>query len=439
MILTGGPGTGKSLLARIIARHRCTLIPTDRHVPDGIVYMAPTNAISKRLSSLSDTIHATCDLPISGSRLNPMSLTGTHARHYRNLATCRTFVIDEFSLIALQDFELLLTRIAQAQDITRGHVLQQNLVLLVGDEAQMPPVCNRSCTLTADVCPRHHIAAHPDFREAYLKDATCLKLRLNHRNPGFAAALEHIRNQHNVPLTQEWVDSNINCLLDTTTALPLEGRILHSHRFQVAASNSAFLDALNGDMICTPPLIQVQGAAISSSYHTIAYNALDRDEKAFVDSHPSNTLSKVAAGVRIRLTANVNKASGATTAATGLIVGFTFSALGNLTALRVLLDDNHRTISIHRTFPVAFCRSRRYLRVSFWPLALEHASTTHCVQGASLATVLAIDLHICFAPGMAYVALSRNIDTTQILLRKPLTVEDLRVISLPKFYAASQH
>jgi hypothetical protein len=152
--------------------------------------------------------------------------------------------------MALHDFELVLTRIAQAQEITRVHVLRRNIKLLVGNEAQMPPVCSRSGTLIADVpLPPYRIASR---QRAYLNDVTCSKFNLNHRNPGFAATLDCICDQHHFPLTKKWVDAHIYCLLDTTTALRLLGRI-DSHRYKVPVANSAFLDAFNAAMICTPP------------------------------------------------------------------------------------------------------------------------------------------------------------------------------------------
>jgi hypothetical protein len=228
-------------------------------------------------------------------------------------------------------------------------------------------------------------------------------------------------------------------LLDSVTPLPPSGRVLHSHRHQVEASNAAFIANLHAHKILTPPRIHVQGQGVPADYYPIAYDDLDSAEKTYVQKHASGSLACIALQVRVRLTATVNKASGATNGSSGTVVGFTFSDPDQLTAIRVLLDHNQRTVSVHRTFPVASCPSNRYLRVCYWPLDLEHASTTHCLQGASVTTMLAIDLQTCFVHGMAYVALSRNTDTSMILLRRPLTVHDLRVISLPAFYQAYQH
>jgi hypothetical protein len=142
----------------------------------------------------------------------------------------------------------------------------------------------------------------------------------------------------------------------------------------------------------------------------------------------------MAIGMRVRFFMTSNKANGQYNAATGTIVGFN-TLHTEVRGVRIQLDRNNQITTVHRMAPVRLVLNR-YLSIAYWPLAPAYASTTHSVQGASIATKVAIDLRHRFAPGLAYTALSRNTNTDDILLRKPLTVHDLRVLNLPAFYIA---
>lgn len=107
-----------------------------------------------------------------------------------------------------------------------------------------------------------------------------------------------------------------------------------------------------------------------------------------------------------------------------------------LTGIRVRLDSTGTTVSINRLHDTQAILLHRYIAVSFWPLALGFASTVHSVQGATISTKLCIDIQSCFAPGLAYTALSRNTNANDICLMRPLKLHDVRVLDLPAFYTA---
>ena len=207
-IVVGGPGTGKSVIARLFARERC--------LHDGVVLMGITNENSALLSAFADTVHTTCDISFRGTVIG----SGCGSRNpeiHHSLATCRTFIIDEVFMMTSDLFRQVLHRIAQAQGTDTGTMLARTTILLVGDEKQLPPAqCRSHCKYVADVCDTHHIASDTLFKQTWQDQQRCFRLQTNHRNPGFAHVLPHIANQHVVPLTQAWFDEHVNCLCRVT-------------------------------------------------------------------------------------------------------------------------------------------------------------------------------------------------------------------------------
>lgn len=119
MILTGGPGTGKTTIVQALLKVYSTLYPEDR-----IGLVAPTGRAAKRLTELTGiqacTIH----------RLLKWDLhSNTFAMNKSNPLDIDVLIIDEFSMVDC----LLLSRLFEA-----GHKI--NKVLFIGDYHQLPSV-----------------------------------------------------------------------------------------------------------------------------------------------------------------------------------------------------------------------------------------------------------------------------------------------------------
>jgi hypothetical protein len=298
-IITGGAGTGKSLIARCIAHKRA------KH--DGVVYMATTHKACHLWSQFCDTVHSTCNIPAFGTTLPPFD---SRNPHLHALTTCHTFVIDEFSQLQRNTFHHAIARIGQAQGIAFDNVFKHNTIILVGDESQLPPVCRRSCYLLRGVCIEHHIAASPIFEAAYHDPTHCFQLYANHRNPGFAAVLDRHRCQHAEPITQDWVDIHINCRV-TKNPMPLaEGRILCSHNASVNEYYNMVLTTLDGPGEATPPRVTVQGSALGAQHTPINIDALEEIERTWLTEHEQNRMRSVALNARVRFWATADKRKG---------------------------------------------------------------------------------------------------------------------------------
>lgn len=119
MILTGGPGTGKSTVVQALLKVYSMLYPEDR-----IGLVAPTGRAAKRLVELTQieacTIH----------RLLKWDLhTNTFAVNHSNPLDLEVLIIDEFSMVDC----LLLSKLFDA-----GKKI--NKILLIGDHHQLPSV-----------------------------------------------------------------------------------------------------------------------------------------------------------------------------------------------------------------------------------------------------------------------------------------------------------
>lgn len=119
MILTGGPGTGKTTIVQAILKVYKNFYPEDR-----IDLVAPTGRAAKRLSELTGieacTIH----------RLLKWDLhTNTFAMNQDNPIDTRMLVIDEFSMVD----SLLFSKLLLA-----GRYISK--ILIIGDDEQLPSV-----------------------------------------------------------------------------------------------------------------------------------------------------------------------------------------------------------------------------------------------------------------------------------------------------------
>lgn len=119
MILTGGPGTGKTTIVQALLEVYASIYPEKK-----IGLVAPTGRASKRLSLLSDKYACTIH------RLLKWDLhTNTFAMNHHNPLELDVLIIDEFSMVDC----LLLSKLLEA-----GSRIEK--ILFIGDYHQLPSV-----------------------------------------------------------------------------------------------------------------------------------------------------------------------------------------------------------------------------------------------------------------------------------------------------------
>lgn len=428
-IVRGGPGCGKSVIARYVAHQRA--------LEDGVVLMAPTNEVAQRLSKHADALHSSVDIP-TGTTLRR---TAPHNKHLRTLATCHTIIIDEAFMVPAQNLQYVLTRLSEAQDATINHVLATNTILLVGDERQLPPICQANCKYLADVCNSHHLCTNIHFKDAWHTASRQLLLDVNHRNPAMAHKLARIAAQHQTPLTQEWVDEQLNDPFHTEhVPMDLESRMLCTHHVDADAHNAAcvhaFAEAAGAHL---QPLERLCARQIDDQpgLEPVLYEDLSSAEQAFLDHRGPDRAPHLCIGSPVRFNVTVAKNNGKTKAATGTVEGFHYDFGGDtVTAVQVFLDRTQTSVKVGRVRSGGRPPGGKYVQVSYWPLTPAYASTVHSVQGANISHTIRLNFRSCFDTGLAYTALSRNTTDGHLSLARRLTVHDLRVIDIHAYFAA---
>ena len=271
-----------------------------QQVEDGVIMCAPTNFIKRRLSAYADTLHGMVDIPMGRAFYG----LKTNHTHLRTLATCHTIIIDEAFMVTAQNLEFLLTRLSVAQDLSLDAVLENNTIVLVGDEKQLPPICQSTCLYLEDVCTLHHIAVSPHFRQAWHDPARNFFLAVNHRNPAIAHKLAHIANQHNEPLTQAWVDENINNAYCRVAPLDLDTRVLVTHHADALSHNTAAVNALaqNTHSVLVPMTREFyrQAPQLTAPKTRVLYDDLNDAGKLYVDQDAPPRMHHLAVGSEVR-------------------------------------------------------------------------------------------------------------------------------------------
>lgn len=143
MILTGGPGTGKTATAtRILASAM-----VDGKVPiDGVRLCAPTGRAASRLreSVLGDRASTLQSAGLEVNRLQPAQTLHSLLRRDENFAGAKLFLVDECSMADLHIFAQFMKSVPTGAK-----------VILLGDPRQLPSV--ETGSVFADLCRAEHL------------------------------------------------------------------------------------------------------------------------------------------------------------------------------------------------------------------------------------------------------------------------------------------
>lgn len=359
MFLTGSAGTGKSLtLKHILQTLRHETYPSE---PRAVVVLAPTGAAAIQVEGL--TIHAW-----AGVREREC----TRRDAWKGV---RVMIIDEISMVPDWLLDALDQGGRRALDAAKPFGGVQ--MIFCGDFLQLPPVDGRWCFESA-------------AWRATVNDVFELTQPFRQQSDSaFFNALNDIRVGRNVQAavaTLTRADSNETDNDDDDDSHRVKPTRLHCLKRDVEQDNEAELAKLPGE--------------------AREFRATDSGDAAVLrhasswTSSPASLTLKV--GAQVVLLRNVCVRRGLVNGARGVVVRFSDCfvpvpvvafACGVVTAVPAVT-----TTATRHGKPVA---TRKQI-----PLALAWALTVHKAQGMSLDCVH-VDLSRSFAPGMAYVALSR--------------------------------
>lgn len=386
VFVTGKAGTGKSTILRQIA------------TADGAIVLAPTGIAA--LNAGGQTIHSFCKFP-----LHPLTSKDVkRLQDTRAIRAVKFLIIDEVSMVRadLLDAVDVFFRKNRSSDAPFGGVQ----VVLFGDPYQLPPVVTNE---------QQEWFEHRGYRSAHFFDARVFRDIELH-----VVALSKVYRQAD-PKFVELLDSVRNG--SATDA-------------QLAALNRT---SLGGVPAAGPPAITLTArratAAMVNSTHLNRLSAPLRRFEAVCsgtinpDSVPAERVLELKVGARvmfIRNDLNGEYVNGTL----GTVTGFVEDAV------LVQTDDGrgvgvvaHLWESIRYTYDPGSQEIRKDVVGSFsqLPLKLGWAVTIHKSQGLTLDAAV-VDLSGgAFAPGQAYVALSRCRSLEGLRLQHPMRRADILV------------
>jgi hypothetical protein len=351
LIVSGGPGTGKTFtVARLAAE-------LERHGYSAVL-SATTGAAASRLGASCDTLHST--VGINPKRESaPLHLLPPELQ--TRLFAADAVVIDEMSMLTngvLGDFLL------RAQQATAAGCAPK-LVVLVGDHAQLPPVCKHS-TLPEQggVCTRCHIVFSPTWETA--RHVHLDVVFRSCQDAPLASFLNAARFKP--PSAQALADTFAHRYIEPDTLLQHYtpgATVLCTHCSDVRAFNNAILDwhherGLVGDPVDINGHHDVPGGA----HATLQAWGAEAD------------LTRAAVGARVVFTASVDKRRGQINSHLATIQRIDRARDGTVCTIHVALQDGRRVPVVRSVTEFYFTTAATYRRHTF-PLQLAYALTAH--------------------------------------------------------------
>ena len=440
--LSGGPGTGKSFLTEKIIQQL---------VSDGfkVLVTATTAVAALRYAHVGSmgvpqTVHRAAQIPRNGMPLMPMH-TNLLSEGIDALSTARgamnaaeVMVCDEMSMLTTIVLFIMLYRMRQGTLVGTA----RKLLLLVGDHAQLPPVCFHKLATKETVCSYCHIMFSTVWRQA-------TKFSLKHvfrqaKDHEFMEFLNIIR--HRKP-TQEEIDRYLGMCFwfPSTDAELLEGftldtTILCTHRRDVLHMNKIFLEWSQSAAahLDDPDFVPAQIYEVSMVHNVPVPKDGEKEAPEFeawknlqswVENEKHHSLTHVCVGARLMVNENLDVGRGVANSAMAEAVDVRVGVDGEVQKVEAQLLSNECNHMFTRSKV-----HRKYHGRGFWkkmfPLTLAYALTAHKCQGATIHGPGIIHVRKAFAPGMLYVMLSRFTERKNIRIMTKLTPEHFDFIPL---------
>lgn len=146
-IISGTPGSGKTFIIRY-------LIYNLTNQNKSIILTATTGATAMRIFRLARTAHYQFGLPKEHDMFRS-TLMYTDER-YHELRNADIIIIDEMSMLTCKTLNMIIIQLCEACNIDVTNPFLNKKILLFGDLAQLPPICN--CTIkNSSFCRACHI------------------------------------------------------------------------------------------------------------------------------------------------------------------------------------------------------------------------------------------------------------------------------------------
>ena len=380
----GVPGSGKTYLTN-------HLIQYFESLGKKVMVTATTGNAAHRLGNKATTAHSAFGIPRSSTWTAPLAYTDPRMQ---DLLATEVFIVDEMSMLTHMTLTIICYRIACSVRTISPFLpvhacMNEKLFILVGDPAQLPAVC-RCRVARGDVCKSCH------FTQAMIWQHTTrhtLTRSVRHaQDPELAAFLDLIRTQTPAQPTIDTVLQGCYRSQDAARALcTSQTPILTSH-VEMSVKHNAFMMQRDFDGNCFD--VCMGGTARKQP-----------DLSEWCARPKFHMLPIVAHGCPVILTSNQDQSIGAVNGATGKVKRI-FRRLGEINKLEIELANGECFMVTRCISETTYIDGKPFTRTTF-PLALGYSYTIHKAQGATLVHGAILDIADGFAPGMAYVGVSR--------------------------------
>jgi len=380
VFITGSAGSGKTYLASEFAKGATNVALT-----------ATTGVAALNIGG--ETIHRFLGLGIASRDFEAGKIIGKWMRikgstkpwdvaKWRTMERINTIIIDEVSMLRRDQFELIDIVLSSIKDnpVPFGGVQ----MILVGDFFQLPPVVtsfeiSKHQDLLQPFCFQSQLWEHGGF-EAF-------NLQTNYRQGEgeFLDALEVIRTGNITDDVRALLESRVDIDLE----IPMEPVKLFSHKKVVQTENIGCLKKLPGDKLLS----------------TADFEGKEYDVKVLEKECPAESELYFGQDAQVMMLTNDQA---------GRWVNGTMGIIKSVDPLKIKLSSGevvelvqHKWERVvHKVMPNGTVSTATVATMTQYPFKLAYATTIHKSQGLTL-DYIDIDLTNCFAPGQAYVALSR--------------------------------
>ncbi|XP_076299909.1 ATP-dependent DNA helicase PIF1-like [Lasioglossum baleicum] len=413
--VSGTGGTGKSFLISTIPEW------VAKNLSKSVAVSAPTGVAAYNINGL--TIFKLLQLPVEHGSIPPFAHLPdiTLQRFREELKNTVLFIIDEISMVSNLMFmyiHLRLTEIYGTDGDANGWFGKRS-ILLFGDLLQLPPV--HEDPVYVKLSPKAMdkyvggMCSINIWQELFRYDELTINMR-QRSDATFAAALDRARvgaltpndidlfNSRKMNLVPNNISANLLVVAQAFSTSPVDTVCILPTRHMCSVLNQAMLDRLPTPVISLKAIDSIDCSKYLRKRVETLLKKTDDDSTATAGLEQEIVIKL---GAKVMLRRNIDVTIGLVNGAIGTLQGVTWDVNDKTQAksLQIAFASGiHSLEPVKAKFqilPKAFVHRKQF------SITLAYAFTIHKSQGLSLSNVI-VDLgeHV-FAPGQAYVALSR--------------------------------